>query len=60
MLNVGVLLTLVTKDIDMSRVVYNRLLGAWYVVRGPHQTPLSGPFVTKLHALDYLKGRQNG
>jgi len=44
----------------MSRVVYNRLLGAWYVVRGPHQTPLSGPFVSKLHALDYLKGRQHG
>ena len=24
------------------RIVHNKLLGGWYVVRGPHQTPLSG------------------
>lgn len=26
------------------RIVQNKLLGGWYVVRGPHQTPLSGKF----------------
>jgi len=24
------------------KVVYNGLLGAWYIVRGAHQTPISG------------------
>jgi hypothetical protein len=38
----------------MAKVVYNRLLGAWYVVRGPHQTPLSGAFSSKLEALAFL------
>ena len=26
------------------RIVHNRILGGWYIVRGPHQTPLSGRF----------------
>ena len=36
------------------RIVYNRLLGAWYVVVGPHQTPLGGPHPTKESAQEYL------
>jgi len=32
------------------RIVYNKLLGAWYVVRGPHQTPLGGAHPTKAAA----------
>ena len=28
----------------MIRIVYNRLLGGWFVVRGPHQTPLGGRY----------------
>ena len=32
------------------RIVYNRLLGAWYVVRGPHQWPLSGPYPSRKEA----------
>ncbi len=39
----------------MIRVVYNKLLRGWYVVRGPHQTPLAGRFDTKADALAYLK-----
>ena len=36
------------------RVVYKKLLGAWYVVRGPHQAPLGGPHPTKAAALAWL------
>lgn len=34
----------------MVRIVYNKLLGAWYVVRGPHQTPIGGAYPTKAAA----------
>lgn len=40
------------------RIVYNKLLGGWYVVRGPHQTPLSGRFATKAEAEAYLARRK--
>lgn len=33
-----------------TRIVYNRLLGGWFIVRGPHQTPLGGRFNTKAEA----------
>lgn len=42
----------------MPKVVYNRILGGWYVVRGPHQTPLSGRFDSKAEALAYLNRRK--
>ena len=35
------------KESKMIKIVYNKLLGAWYVVRGPHHFPLAGPFATK-------------
>lgn len=40
------------------RVVFNRLLGGWFVVRGPHQTPLSGRFASKAEALAYLNRKR--
>jgi len=40
------------------RIVYNRLLGGWYVVTGPHQTPLNGRFNSKAEAQAWL-GRKN-
>lgn len=40
------------------RVVNNRLLGGWYVVRGPHQTPISGRFDSRAEALAWLKRRE--
>jgi hypothetical protein len=39
----------------MVKIVYNKLLGGWYIVRGPHQAPLSGRFDTKAQAQAYLK-----
>lgn len=36
------------------RIVHNRLLGGWYVVTGPHQTPLSGRFDSKAAARQSL------
>jgi hypothetical protein len=45
------------KDASDIRIVYNRLLGGWYVVRGPHQTPLNGKFESKEAAQKWLKKR---
>ena len=42
----------------MVRIIYNRILGGWFVVRGPHQTPLSGRFDTKAEALASLNRRK--
>lgn len=39
-----------------ARVVYNKLLGGWYVVTGPHQTPLNGRFNSKAEAQAWLSG----
>jgi len=36
------------------RIVYNRLLGGWFIVRGPHQTPLGGRFDSKAEAQQHL------
>ena len=38
----------------MVRIVYNKLLGGWYVVRGPHQTPLTGRFESREQAEAWL------
>jgi len=37
------------------RIVYNRLLGGWFIVRGPHQTPLGGRFDSREAALSHLQ-----
>jgi hypothetical protein len=42
----------------MVKIVYNRLLGGWLAVRGPHQTPLSGVFPTKAAAKASLGAAQ--
>jgi len=39
------------------RVIYNGLLGGWYIVRGAHQTPISGRFDSKELALAHLRRR---
>ena len=39
------------------KIVYNRLLGGWYIVRGRHHTPIGGGFDTKEAALAYLRQR---
>lgn len=39
----------------MTRIVYNRLLRGWYIVRGPHQTPLGGRFESRAAAMEHLQ-----
>ncbi len=39
------------------KIVFNKLLGGWFIVRGPHQTPLSGRFDSKAEAQAYLNRR---
>lgn len=43
----------------MIRIVYIKLLGGWFVVRGPHWSPLSGPFATKAEAQAWLDRRKS-
>ena len=40
------------------RIVHNKLLGGWYIVRGAHDTPLSGRFNTKAEAQAELDWRK--
>ena len=39
------------------KVIYNGLLGGWYIVRGPHQTPIGGRFDSIEQALAHLRRR---
>jgi len=39
------------------KVVYNAILGGWYIVRGAHQTPISGRFDSRESALARLRRR---
>jgi hypothetical protein len=41
------------------RIVYNKLLHGWFVVRGPHQTPLSGRFDTRAEVMAWLEARRD-
>jgi hypothetical protein len=39
------------------KVVFNGLLGGWFVVKGAHHTPISGRFASRNDAVAYLKNR---
>ena len=44
----------------MTKIVFNRLLGGYFIVRGKHQTPIGGRFETRAAAqthLDRMQGR---
>ena len=41
------------------KVIYNGLLGAWYIVRGAHQAPISGRFETREAAVAHLRRRNS-
>lgn len=41
------------------KIVHSPLLGGWFVVRGPHHTPLSGKFASKADAQAWLKARRS-
>lgn len=38
----------------MVRIIHSRILGGWFVVRGRHQTPISGRFESRAAALEHL------
>jgi hypothetical protein len=39
------------------KVIYNNLLGGWYIVRGAHQAPIGGRFDSRELALAHLRKR---
>lgn len=43
---------------NMVKIVYNRILGGWFIVRGPHQSPIGGRYETKQAAEAALKGKK--
>jgi len=42
----------------MVRIIFNRILGGWFIVRGRHDAPISGRFDSKAQALAHLNGRK--
>jgi hypothetical protein len=42
----------------MPRIIFNRLLNGWFIVRGSHDTPISGGLETKEHAKQWLNRKQ--
>ena len=40
------------------KIVHNRLLGGWFIVRGAHQTPIGGRFDSKQQAQADLNRRR--
>ena len=45
----------------MHKIVFNKILNGWFIVRGSHDTPISGRFDTKEQAEQWLtrKGANN-
>ena len=41
------------------KIVHNKLLNGWFIVRGPHQTPIGGRFETRAAAQNHLDNMQN-
>jgi hypothetical protein len=39
------------------RIVFNRILNGWLIVRGPHQTPIGGRFDSRAAALAHLRSK---
>lgn len=52
-----VLVTLVSSGVFNMRIVFNKILNGWYIVRGRHDTPISGRFETREAALAHLRRR---
>lgn len=40
------------------KIIHNKMLGGWYVVRGKHQTPISGRFDSCQEAINWLDNRK--
>jgi hypothetical protein len=43
----------------MIKIVHNRLLAGWFVVRGPHHFPLAGAFATRAEAQLWLHRKRD-
>lgn len=39
----------------MIRIVHSKILGGWFIVKGPHLTPIGGRFDSKSAALQHLR-----
>jgi hypothetical protein len=39
----------------MLKIVHSKLLGGWFIVTGPHHTPIGGRFNSKAEALERLR-----
>jgi hypothetical protein len=52
-----VLATSISSGVFNMRIVFNKILNGWYIVRGRHDTPISGRFDTNEQALAYLRRR---
>jgi hypothetical protein len=44
----------------MPKIIFNRLLNGWFIVRGLQQTPIGGRFETKQAASDHLNKKREG
>ena len=42
------------KGFTMPKIVFNKLLNGWFIVRGVHQTPIGGRHETKQAAIDHI------
>jgi hypothetical protein len=42
----------------MPKIIFNRLLNGWFIVRGEHQAPIGGRFETKQQAIDHLNRKR--
>ena len=40
------------------KIIHSKLLGAWFVVTGPHWTPISGRFDTRAEAKAWLNRKK--
>lgn len=54
---IAAILDTTQQGVYTMKVVYNGLLGGWYIVRGAHQTPISGRFDSREAALAHLRRR---
>jgi hypothetical protein len=42
----------------MLRIVFSPILGGWFIVCGPHHTPIGGRFESRAAALAHLNSRK--
>lgn len=43
----------------MHKIVFNKILNGWFIVRGSHDTPISGRFDTKEQAKQWLTRKRD-